>query len=536
MRKYGFDYLVEKVQVLNEMARFSQFWRSNFPEFENFYLQVQNKMSQHPKAPSGPTLGHKRIEYISRMLFDFLSKDELAAIGINKSKGFEANVKNLAIRELSPEERLEKGTRQKRGYTPGYAEFAPKWADTSFKQQEYMLSIMVKAYEDKALSKKFTSKVLDDDNIDAYFDKNLLKRLSSNFAAGTIAQKEESLGMDLEEVYEIQNKAKALIKKLRKSKKLPRGLRTSIYHADVGNIGEKPLNFNEELYPLKVLQTTLEAFLELKTELIQDIKDGIKLMPKEERLYQFNRTELSNLLNIVNNRINEKKPLSREKIYSNVIDKLGGISDQVREEYDGYYEDLKGDLTDAMKDRYDTVFDMLDDRLLDSLEQEGVINSEDRETLKKWSSISGILQQNIQFRGEKTILKNIEKGKKIERAEDAKRKYEERGKKWEAQKQNKKQSKKDDSSVYDNMNIEELEEKLYELWGADETDTDEIEKVEKSLEKKKKETSGLNESSVMSYMVEQTHRDGFSDNRGRFVDRGFKKPKNYAHWLWLNNQ
>ena len=547
MINYNFDYLVEKVQVLNEMAKFSTFWRTNFPEFENFYLQVQKKMGQHPKAPSSG-LGDKRIEYIARMLFDFLSKEELAAIGINKNKGFEANVYNLAIREIPQEERIERGTRKKREYTPGYAEFAGTWADNTPKQQDYMLSLMVRAYEEKALSEKFVNKVMDKSNIDAYFDKNLFKDFSSNFAAGMKARKEglintgneESDKMDLGSFYEIQNRAKAIIQKLRKSKKLPRGLRTSIYNADIGNIKEKSAKFDKELYPLIVMQTTLEQFLELKKEIIQDIRNGEQITPKEERLFKFDRATLSNLLDIVNNRINEKKPLSLEKIYSNIIEKMDGISDQVRREYDGFYEDLQSDSSmDAMKDRYDTVFDMLDDELLNSLEREGIINSEDRETLKKWASISGNLQKNIQTRGEKIILKNIERGEKAKNAEAAQKKYEDRGKKWEADKKLKekgvKKPKINIEGEVAGLSAPEIEEKLREMMDDDDPDYKKIDAVSKYLKKLKK-SNPEDEECVMNYMTEQVHKDGFIDNRGKFVDRGFKKPKNYAHWLWLNEQ
>ena len=42
--------------------------------------------------------------------------------------------------------------------------------------------------------------------------------------------------------------------------------------------------------------------------------------------------------------------------------------------------------------------------------------------------------------------------------------------------------------------------------------------------------------SVLSYMEEQTQRDSkFGKQRGQFVDRGFKKAKNYGHWLMMND-
>lgn len=43
------------------------------------------------------------------------------------------------------------------------------------------------------------------------------------------------------------------------------------------------------------------------------------------------------------------------------------------------------------------------------------------------------------------------------------------------------------------------------------------------------------DSGVMGYMTEQVSRDSYNVKKtGKFVDRGFKKPVNYAHWLHIN--
>ena len=59
----------------------------------------------------------------------------------------------------------------------------------------------------------------------------------------------------------------------------------------------------------------------------------------------------------------------------------------------------------------------------------------------------------------------------------------------------------------------------------------------KQAEKLKDKLSGkssVNEKhSVMNYMTEQVHKDSFIDKQV-FKDRGFKKPVNYAHWLAIN--
>jgi hypothetical protein len=50
-----------------------------------------------------------------------------------------------------------------------------------------------------------------------------------------------------------------------------------------------------------------------------------------------------------------------------------------------------------------------------------------------------------------------------------------------------------------------------------------------------REKSSPVQESVLSYMEEQTQRDSkFGKQRGQFVDRGFKKFKNYNHWFNAN--
>lgn len=559
MRNYGFDYLLEKVQVLNEMAPKSKFWNTNFPEFMNFYLDVQKEMRKHPKAPSDPaTRTAKRIEYISRMLFDFLSKDELAAIGIDKKLGFEANVRNLSIRDLSPEERIERGTRKMREYTAGYAEFAGTWADNTPKQQDYMISLMVRAYEDKALSKKFTNKVMNDANIDAYFNDNLLKRLSSNFAAGTIAKKEKMFGMDMEEAYIIQNKARSIIQKLRKSKKLPKGLVTSIYYANTENIGERGKALKQDdTAPLQAFIDSLEGVVSwkndvrkiintitLKTRKKQPITDDEEeayenLTPFEKNvLADYNVNEIIKLMQLFTQRLENKQPVKNEKIY-NIIDQLGHekISEFVKNEFDNLLTDYGEIIFSADEDRYATIYDALDDVLLNGLIDEGIITDEEKQLLAKWRKISSSLQQSIVSKSSR----DEEKVAKAQSREDVRMirqgEYEKQGKKWEADKELKERGEKKPKIGIENevsgLSASEIEEKLRVMMDDDDPDYEKIDAMSKYLNKLKKD-SPEDEERVMGYMTEQVNKDRHLNNIGEYKDRGFKKPINYAHWLWMN--
>ena len=544
MRNYGFDYLVEKVQMLNEMGLKSEFWNTNFPEFRNFYLELQDKMAKHPKAsPIPKTRADKRIEYISRMLFDFLSKDELAAIGINKSKGFEANVRNLAIRDISPDERIERlkiGDKRMREFTPGYAELAGKWADTTPKQQDYMLSLMVRAYEEKALSKKFTSKVMDDANIDAYFNKHLFKGDSSNFASGMINRKEELLGMDLGNFYEIQNKAKGIIQRLRKSKNIPKGLLMSIYHSERSLERQNTQLKKDDLFDLKIFKNTIEDLMEYRRDLVKNMSRMDFLSDEQNRLTDVDKSVFESMLNSTNISIQNGRPIPKEQIEKIVPRVMGKVSDIVLKNYNQNYEFESTDDDAGLKaDRYQTIYDSLDDDLLNHMIEQGNITPEEKEILKAWRNGASNLQQTIVSKSSR----DAEKADQAQSREDTKNirqgEYEKQAKKWEAEKKLKEKGVKKPKINIENevagLSAPEVEEKLREMMDVDDPDYEKINAVSKYLKKLKK-NNPEDEENVMSYMTEQVYKDGFSDNTGKFVDRGFKKPKNYAHWLWLNEQ
>jgi hypothetical protein len=82
--------------------------------------------------------------------------------------------------------------------------------------------------------------------------------------------------------------------------------------------------------------------------------------------------------------------------------------------------------------------------------------------------------------------------------------------------------------------LAELDARLTELLMSDDPDVyDEIDRLSNKIAALKQK--GLNESSVMSYFTEQVKKDKFSNKVGEFRDRGFKKPKNYHHWLMIND-
>jgi hypothetical protein len=523
MRNYGFDYLVEKTQLLNEMAKFSQFWRTNFPEFEKVMSSVQDKMKEHEKAPDANLLGFRKMEYVTKSLFDFLSKEELAAIGINKNKGFVQSYYDLTVRDLTPEER--KGTRKTKGYTPEYAQFAPKWAANTKLQQEFMLLKMVKAYQEKAESEQFAKRLLSDKNLDAYLPANVLKGGSSKFASGMIAKKEKLFGMGMEEAYALFNKAKIILQKLKKSKKLPQGIRQSIYHIDAESVKEKELK-QEDTAPLQAAIDTIELIVSKRNSIIkffntlaqdkkakgfiaEEDRESLEKMSDFDRyeLPSYEMAELIKTKQVFQQRLDNNQPVRIEKIHG-VFEKFGKISNYLKQEFDSILSDYEDIAFDANKvNEIGNVYDMINDRMLNSIVEEGVISQEEADIIKKWASISSKLHSNIETRGEKIAKRMLDNQEKLKIKADAEKKYKEQGEKWEAEKRLKKKGvkkpKNDDEDDVDDL--------------SDSDDDDDSYNYE-------------DEEGVMSYMTEQIRKDSHSNIIGEYKDRGFKKSKNYAYW------
>jgi hypothetical protein len=81
--------------------------------------------------------------------------------------------------------------------------------------------------------------------------------------------------------------------------------------------------------------------------------------------------------------------------------------------------------------------------------------------------------------------------------------------------------------------ISELEYRLSEIMMSDDPDLDEMDRLSERISALKQK--GLNESSVMDYFTEQVKKDRLTNTVGEFKERGFKKPKNYHHWLMIND-
>lgn len=550
MRNYGFDYLIKKTQLLSEMAPKSKYWSSNFPKFEQLMSSVQSKMKAHEKAPDQSLIPFRKMEYVAKSLFNFLSKEELATIGINKNKDFKFNVRNLAYRDPTPDERI--GNRKSKMQTSGYAKFAPKNFNNTKLEQEFMLIKMVEAYPEKAESEQFIKKLLSDKNIDAYLPDNASKSGTSKFAFGMNAKKEKMFKMTIEEVYQIQNKAKSIIKKLKISKKLPKGLATSIYHANSESVGEMGIAMKQDdTAPLQAFIDALDGILDLRNNALkivnivalrtsqnkpvayEDKVEYEKLSPFEKNvLAKFKMAEIIKIKRLFQQRLDDNKPVSIAKI-KDTIDQLGNetISEFVRDEFDGHLSDYNTQVYSVDAERYATVYDSLTDDLLDDLVAENIIDEEESQILAKWRNISSSLKQSIVSKSSKNEEKAAEAQSRKDVSDIRQGEYEKRGKRWEAEnKMKEKGIKKPNIDITDDVEGLSKAELVYKLEYLMDTDDPDLEKIN-ALKKYINKMSDEDEEGVMGYMTEQITKDSHINIIGEYKDRGFKKSKNYARWV-----
>jgi hypothetical protein len=237
--------------------------------------------------------------------------------------------------------------------------------------------------------------------------------------------------------------------------------------------------------------------------------------------------------------------LSKEEIESeleNTLDPIDkDLSLEVFDEFDFLYE---AGLGESENDEYSNHVDSkirdrmvknklenYNDDFLNDVVEKGIISEDEKDIVNKWKNLILHVTEdpNAEF-------------SKEERSEYAKMNreyaYKKQGEKWKAEKAEKEAAKKSgikrDDGLGD-LSVSELESKLEELLDSEDPDFTLIDKVEKRIEKLRK--SGITEdydSGVMGYFSEQVRKDQHINNIGEYKDRGFKKAQNYHQWMLLN--
>jgi hypothetical protein len=151
MRNYGFNYLVEKVYLINEDR--ANVWRTYFPKFGEFYKEVSGKIKKDGGVTSSGHVREKTIEYLMVNLLDIFK------YGSNYSEY------TKKVCKVAPGQRRE-------SFTDGFNKWMDmgKWSWSPQKEKEYALFTIVEKHGDAILSPEIKNKFLDKNNIIEYLD------------------------------------------------------------------------------------------------------------------------------------------------------------------------------------------------------------------------------------------------------------------------------------------------------------------------------------------------------------------------------
>lgn len=496
MRNYGFDYLVEKVQVLNEMAR-PNYWSFNFPEFNNeIYLPTANAISKIGKVTSSGHVREKTIEYL------MISMLSIFKYGLN----FSAYVKKVS--KVSPGQKRE-------NFSDGFNQWMDDggWKWSPQKEKEYALFTIVQKHYKKILSPEIKEQLLNPENIIEYLDapsdqqkKNDDEIYSPEDIEYVLQKEKESYNTSPQEL--AIKRTKLFLKN-----------RTNLSPEDIEYIKRNPRGFLD-----KDGKTSLDIhdFRELigsTKEESPTMKSGGRRIPKTSHAAQIYNKKLSDKIGM--------DRYEKDSIYAAVtplltqirklqkLESKGQLRSESPEIYFGellnqqiaYFTTLKlGRTRGASKlDIQLAKSPQLTDELLGDLSD--FIENDPEMTKEKFlQHISTYDSKDLLAFGNYLVKKAQESVSEITPNE---------------------------SMNYDGYSENVLHEVL---------DTPEKKKVfdqwyRISRKMKKPVTEIQSESfGVMGYLKEQVEKDRLINSRGEFKDRGFKRPKNYAHWMWLNEQ
>jgi len=499
MRNYGFDYLVEKVQVLNEMslAGKSAAW-TQVPIFYKIYQKVYKLVDE--KIPPNVNTAHWIVVYIGRELMKFL----------NIAGEFSALKAKTTVEEIPVEDR--ENPRVSTRLTPEYAAFYPK--KNGPKQNEFTLLTLVKKYYEKADWEQFDKIITNPENIKKAIGggkedgmEGLDKSGTSNVAAKMKRTKEDIYERPLEDIYRIQAQAAPLVKLINRLMRKKRSKKGEVWAID----DEKA---TPEVHLAKELAEELSYILPFTNKEFQDSSSdtenrGGSLFAKREmsnekstnpRKYfgkKFTQPEIDQLIKFLESR--EESGLGiTEAQWTNLISKMKTSNPLISE----LGEYLLG-VTQREKEQ--------------NIDESGEFEGYDKESL---AQVLDTPEKEDIFRSHYE-LKQAEADRQSEIEE---KRFTAGLKKYERYQQSASGS-----------GIEAQIEKL--MLKAEESDNpSEIKQIKRKIEALlKKRDEPKDEEGVMGYMTEQVNKDKHLNNIGEYKDRGFKKPVNYNHWMMLNS-
>lgn len=203
MSKYGFDFCVKQIGVINEMARASH-WKQmsqgahgvKDPEFYSRFESIYNKIKSIFDTKISKTLSRgKVIDYIARNIIEESDEQypDFGTYKIEKTKAGRGKYNPTFLKWL-----------ERTGY---------KYSDQ--KAQEYALNLLLEDNKDLILNNDFIEALTSEERVDSYLEDRMVP-MTSSFATGKAKEKEEMHGAEFKDIQNILAKGSELSKKINK--------------------------------------------------------------------------------------------------------------------------------------------------------------------------------------------------------------------------------------------------------------------------------------------------------------------------------
>jgi len=498
MHKYDLNYLMERHSILSEMSKKITTRPEKDENVAKFLKEVRPAIgkilfSGWKPAATAKTLNDFIVEFLYRKKY----KVEFQYDSV--SQYF------THLMAKSPE--LQKD----------YIEYIQSGSNDTGKKNQWVLSYLANQMSDELLTPEFFDEITDAFYIENWRSKWISGLRGKNRAKGYIKKIESNYGTPIDAFLSKRGEVWPIIVKInRKAKRYmpPNFLKTirSEGKYDTSISGSADIeNTIDPNYALDTIISVLETFISYKIdnyELIvpllnsfqQDRENGVEV-PKEEIEARIEQA------------LDEDDP---------------DLSLEVFEEFDYYYEigTSESEVEDAMDYKvFKSSLEFYTDEFLDMLVSKNIINEKEKAIVNKWRDliVNAVVHDDEPLSSGMSKKEELETNMTIRKYVDKKKKDDEK-----LQKAKKKAS----TDEYAGKSIDELHEILDEMLRSGTTDFEKINALADLIEKMEKGT--LKESSIMSYMTEQIEKDRLTNKVGEYKDRGFKKPKNYHHWMMIN--
>lgn len=458
MRNYNFEYLIEKVQTFNEMAKpsiyakMSQGAGDSFQKFNSIYSAVVSKIKQK----SGQAAAQ-------RLTIDYVIANVAKAVAGENIGGSFIGSRTTEYAKAHADEYLAWYKEHK--VAKADPKFGP-WAQSGYKK-EFYLTDLVKQNPEAATSEKLQKSLLNDKNIEKFLAKpgGYDASLNSTTAGFAKTNKEEMFGKDLPEILRSQGAAMPLLKQINKMMaKLRQGKWES---------GDP--EFEATQSPAMILADKMIDIATIIGAKAVSVVDR-DVSPLSSKVEKENNPKLFYMKNLTRNQISQ----IADGIQKLIDSKVGVDKETWRKKAGQIAAKVSPIFGDFM------LF------LLDSAEVEE----------------SQQIDENDMYEGYDTRV--------LEKVLDS-------DEKWE---------------IFDQWYAMEKIRRARQNAKQNIDDVGDVGEFNKALDTRlgKGKESGREESEegVMGYFSEQVFKDSFKSEKGIFVERGFKKPVNYAHWLALN--